>query len=146
MARKTPIERYRNIGIPANKNMPLSGDNAKRVPDYGLGNRQELDDPSANGLFKVPTLRNVAVTGPYMQIGVFQTLHTAIHFYNQYIVHNDAAMRNHETGEPWGQPKLKETNSLDELCLGQPLDAQRIKALIAFLNTLTDQRYEYLLE
>ena len=35
---------------------------------------------------------------------------------------------------------------MDELTIGPALDDQRIDALVAFLATLTDKRYEPLLE
>ena len=35
-----------------------------------------------NGKFKVPSLRNVALTAPYMHDGRFQTLHEVVSFYN----------------------------------------------------------------
>ena len=49
-------------------------------PDLGRG---EIDGKAYNGAFKVPTLRNIALTAPYMHNGVFQTLGEVIDFYAQ---------------------------------------------------------------
>ena len=53
---------------------------------------------------------------------------------------------NPETGKPWGEPEVAETISLKELEQGDALDEKRIDAIVAFLKTLTDARYEPLLE
>lgn len=42
-------------------------------------------------------------------------------------------------------PEVKDTISLAELEEGDALDTQRIDAIVAFLKTLTDARYEPLL-
>ena len=63
-----------------------------------------------------------------------------------FIVESDASLTNPETGEPWGEPEISMNISHDLLGLGQPLDKSRIRVLIAFLKTLTDKRYEALLE
>jgi len=43
--------------------------------DNGLGERQE----DSNGMFKVPSLRNIALTAPYMHDGRFATLEEVGH-------------------------------------------------------------------
>ncbi|MEM6262180.1 MAG: cytochrome c peroxidase [Bacteroidota bacterium] len=40
-------------------------------------------DPKDRGKFKVPTLRNIALTGPYMHDGSYETLEEIIELYNQ---------------------------------------------------------------
>jgi hypothetical protein len=57
-----------------------------------------------------------------------------------------AAQINPETGKPFGDPEVPATLDVKELTTGPALDDQRIKALVAFLKTLTDQRYEHLLD
>jgi len=47
--------------------------------DYGRG--AVTGRPSDNGRFRVPTLRNVEVTGPYMHDGRFQTLEEVLDHY-----------------------------------------------------------------
>lgn len=132
-------QRYHNIGIPANPALELG------APDGGLGDRTDLEDPAARGRFRTPTLRNVAVTAPYMHNGVFQELETAIRFYNQYLVNNAVVGTNPETGEPWGPPEVADNIDRERLELGQPLSDAHVRHLTAFLRSLTDRRYEHLL-
>jgi cytochrome c peroxidase len=60
--------------------------------NIGLFNGKELNDSGVAALpgmgkelgkFKVPALRNVAVTSPYMHNGIFKTLKEVIDFYNE---------------------------------------------------------------
>lgn len=79
---------YENIGVPSNNaNLISSGAmdaNAVLIDnsfvDRGLGGftLNALD----NGKFRVPTLRNVALTAPYMHNGVFATLADVVEFYD----------------------------------------------------------------
>ena len=132
---------YHNIGVPANPALQTVGGKAGK--DQGLLDNPVVDDPAQRGKFKVPTLRNVAVTGPYMHNGVFKDLRTAVSFYNQYLIN---ATRNPETGKPWRKAEVEENINTDLLKQGQPMTQHRIDALIAFMETLTDQRYEQLLK
>ena len=138
--------RYHNIGIPPNPTVREKNSLGAAHRDLGLLEHPEIDDRSFAGKFKVPTLRNVAVTGPYMHNGVFKELRTAIMFYNQYMVRNYVSDTNPETGEPWAKPEVAESVDVDLLRQGQPIDDGRASALIAFLETLTDLRYEALLK
>ena len=135
---------YHNIGVPENK--ALRAMNGVKVLDEGLFQHPDVNDPAQRGKFRTPTLRNVAVTGPYMHNGVFEDLRTVVLFYNKF--NSKAAKRqiNPETGEPWGDPEIAENISMDLLTVGPALDDQRIDALVAFMKTLTDQRYEHLLK
>ena len=137
---------YHNIGIPENEAARALNGVADDHVDRGLLDNPLVSDPQHAGKFKVPTLRNVAVTGPYMRNGVFEELRTAVLFYNKYNSTAPGAQTNPETGEPWGEPEIDGTLSLKELEHGPALDDQRIDALVAFLKTLTDERYEHLLE
>ncbi|GGK50679.1 cytochrome-c peroxidase [Salinarimonas ramus] len=130
--------RYHNIGTPAHPGL--------EADDAGLAeNPAVAGDPGQAGRYRTPTLRNVAVTGPYMHNGVFADLRTVILFYNTYNTRSQARRINPETGEPFGPPPHPETLALEELEHGPALDDQRIDALVAFLKTLTDERYEALL-
>lgn len=64
-------ERFRNIGL-------FDGD---KLSDRGRG--KVTGNPGDDGQFKVPTLRNVAVTAPYMHNGMFKTLREVIAYYNE---------------------------------------------------------------
>ncbi|MEQ8231830.1 MAG: cytochrome c peroxidase [Gammaproteobacteria bacterium] len=131
--------RYHNIGVPAHPLLRAT------EPDRGLAANPAVDDADAVGRFRTPTLRNVAVTAPYMHNGVFAHLATALAFYNQYVVRNDQVGINPETGQAWGERPYAHTIERDRLGQGQPLDATRIRHLTAFLRALTDRRYEHLL-
>ncbi len=72
--------------------------------------------------FKTPTLRNVALTAPYMHNGVYDTLEEVVDFYN----------RGGGTGPGLDVPN--QTLPADPL----NLSAGEKKALVAFMHTLTD--------
>ncbi len=137
---------YHNIGVP--ENLQVRGQNGVAVGhvDGGLFENPLVSDPSRRGQFKVPTLRNVAVTGPYMHNGVFDDLRTVVLFYNKYNTRSEARQINPETGATWNAPEYAPTLSVQELTHGPALDDQRIDALVGFMKTLTDARYEHLLE
>ncbi len=132
---------YRNIGVPANA--AVTARNGGFI-DNGLLDNPAINDPKHAGKFKVPTLRNVAVTGPYMHNGVFQDLRTVIMFYDKY--NNPSRTINPETGLPWAEPEVATNIDMENLEIGPALPDQRVDAIVAFLKTLTDKRYEHLLE
>lgn len=80
----------------------------------------------SNGLFKTPTLRNVALTAPYMHNGGFRTLREVVDFYNR---GGDFPQQNAKDLHPAMVP-LQLTNSEKD-------------ALVAFLQSLTDERVRY---
>lgn len=136
---------YFNIGLPPHGAARAANGKAGTI-DRGLGANPAVNDVRQDGKFRVPTLRNVAVTAPYMHNGVFKELATAVFFYNQHLVKNAHNTINPETGKPWGAPEVPATVEHDKLALGQPLDEERIALIVAFLKTLTDKRYEPLLK
>jgi cytochrome c peroxidase len=77
--------------------------------------------------FKTPTVRNAALTAPYMHNGVYQTLEQVADFYNQ------------GGGAGLGLLVPNQTLAADRLDLSQ---AEQ-HALIAFIKTLTDAREEH---
>jgi len=120
---------YDNLGVPRNPENPfyllppeLNPDGFKFV-DLGLGTI--VNDPAQNGKFRVPTLRNVAVTPPYMHNGVFKMLFSVVAFYNTRDV------------SEWPAPEVNENVNSEEMGnLG--LTNQEIEDLVAFLRILTD--------
>lgn len=72
------------------------------------------------GRFKVPSLRNVALTAPYMHDGSFSTLEEVVHHYNSGGV-------DFPTKSPLVRPLY--------------LSTEEEQALVAFLNTLTDHNF-----
>lgn len=137
---------YRNIGVPVNTRLrALNGVGADFV-DPGLLANPQVTDKAFEGMYKTPTLRNVAVTGPYMHNGVFEDLRTVVLFYNRYNTRDPKRQINPETGKPWGAPEVAHSLAFEELTVGPALDDRRVDALVAFMKTLTDQRYEDQLE
>lgn len=138
---------YHNIGVPENGALRDMNGVGRGHPDLGLAQNALVEDTAGlAGKIKVPTLRNVAVTGPYMHNGVFQDLRTVVLFYNTYNTKSDARMINPETGERFGAPEVAENLSMEELTTGPALEDREIDALVAFMKTLTDARYEHLLD
>lgn len=131
---------FHNIGVPVNHDVRAL--NGVMGPDEGLASH--LEDPAFRGAFKVPTLRNIAVTGPYMHNGVFAELRTVLEFYDHF-TNGDERVMNPETGQPWAEPEITATLASDLLQVGDPMTDNDIEALECFLRALTDQRYEDLL-
>ncbi|WP_231563252.1 cytochrome-c peroxidase [Salegentibacter sp. Hel_I_6] len=104
---------FRNNGLP-----PYPG-----INDVG---REEVSGSKSDRYkFKVPSLRNVAVTAPYMHDGRFGSLESVLDFY-------DSGVHDSETLDPI----LKQNNRL-----GINLSEEEKEALLAFMNTLTDETY-----
>jgi cytochrome c peroxidase len=77
---------FHALGVPRSKRIPKNADPA--FNDLGLCDREPVSgakplakDQAACGFFKTPTLRNVAVTAPYMHNGFFDNLRDAVAFY-----------------------------------------------------------------
>jgi len=92
--------------------------------DLGLGkvSGQEADD----GQFSTPSLRNIALTAPYMHDGRFNTLEEVVAHYNS---------------------GVKRTKNLDPNLAKHPqsglgLSAEDQAALVAFLKTLSDPQFQ----
>jgi cytochrome c peroxidase len=105
-------DRFKNIGLY----------NGTTLTDAG---RFDITHDSAQlGFFKVPGLRNVAVTAPYMHNGMFKTLREVIMYYNK--------------PDAFVQDGLKR-----DLSLNEPLNLTdtEVNELEAFLKTLTDDRF-----
>ena len=97
--------------------------------DLGVGGITNLKEDE--GKFKVPFLRNVALTAPYMHDGRLATLEDVIDHYNENIIMHpnlDFRLRNQDD---LNTPKRMNFSDSDK------------SALIAFLNTLTDNELIY---
>nr|WP_244580123.1 cytochrome c peroxidase [Cohaesibacter gelatinilyticus] len=137
---------YFNIGVPVNEAVRNVNGSKPGTIDHGLLANPAVTAKNWDGKFKTSTLRNVAVTGPYMHNGVFKDLKTVVQFYNRYNSLKKSSQINPETGKTWGKPEVPATLDVKELTTGPALDEKRINALVAFMKTLTDKRYEHLLE
>lgn len=135
---------YHNIGVPSNPELIKFLKFKDDYKDAGLQkNPLVKGDPKQAGKFKTPTLRNVAVTGPYMHNGVFKDLRTVVLFYDKF--NNPDRKINPETGKEWGPTDFEETVNHEDL-KANALTDRKVDALVAFMKTLTDEKYEYLLE
>lgn len=85
------------------------------------------DKGAGNGRFKIPSLRNVELTAPYMHDGRFENLEAVIDHYNEGIQIHPALDWNLRNGD-------------NPVKLG--LTAEEKRGLVAFLKTLTD--YEFI--
>lgn len=95
-------------------------------PFADLGRGAVTGDPFDNGKFKVPTLRNIMLTAPYMHDGRFATMDEVLDHYN-------------DGGHPSTtvDPFMKFTDP--DLML--ELTPQKRAQIIAFLNSLTDMEF-----
>lgn len=105
------VQKFSNNGLDAN------------FTDLGRG--EVTGNPSDYGKFKVPTLRNLAYSGPYMHDGRFQTLEEVINHYSS---------------------GIEQSPTLDPLIEfsfqgGVQLDANQKLLLKAFLLTMTDESF-----
>ena len=132
--------RYFNIGVPSNQELIKHNKLAADFVDNGLlDNPMVKGDEKQKGKFKVPTLRNIGVTAPYMHNGVFRDLKTVLLFKDSF--NNPNRKINPETGKAWEKAEYAQTINPDVL-KAKPLTDEEINALEAFLKTLTDEAYE----
>ena len=111
---------FDNLGVPKNVEYPLD---PNAPVDLGLG--AIVGDVNENGKFKVMSLRNIGLTGPYAHNGLFKTLKEITHFYNT----RDVA--------DWPAPEVADNVNTDELGdLG--LSDEEEDAIVAFMGTLSD--------
>lgn len=136
--------KYENIGTPRNIEALLVRDGNTDTIDFGLGGRTDINNSIHYGKVRVPTLRNVAVTGPYMSNGVFKELGTVLAFYN-YMGGQDSTTLNPETNASWGEAEVNATINHPLLEM-EPLSDDELAALEAFLKLLTDKQYEAMIE
>jgi len=135
---------YFNIGVPVNQAVRAANGKGASHIDHGLLDNPAVTDMAHDGKFKVPSLRNIAVTGPYMHNGLFADLTTVVLFYDKF--NNVTRTLNPETGLAWAEAEVAGTVATDKLEEGGALSDAEVAAMVAFLKTLTDQRYEPLIE
>jgi len=97
--------------------------NGLEISDADLGRSKVTKSAIDRGTFATPSLRNVAVTAPYMHDGRFNTLEQVLDHYSE---------------------GVKRTDTLDPNLAKHPdgglhLTAEDKKAIIAFLRSLTDR-------
>ncbi|WP_333609550.1 MbnH family di-heme enzyme, partial [Arsukibacterium sp.] len=120
---------FHNIGLylTERQELPEAGYPAR---DRGLA---EISmQPQDDGRFRAPTLRNIALTAPYMHDGSLATLEQVIDFYA-------AGGRVITEGELAGDGRLHPAKST--FVMGFELSDGERAALLAFLHGLTDQQF-----
>jgi cytochrome c peroxidase len=96
--------------------------------DNGLGDIS--GKATDNGKFKSPSLRNIALTAPYMHDGRFKTLEEVLDHYNEHIRFNTPNL----------DPLITEASNMPNgRSLG--LTSEEKRKIIAFLHTLTDTTF-----
>ncbi len=90
-----------------------------------LGRLEVTKSAADRGKFKVPSLRNIALTAPYMHDGRFATLAEVVAHYNGPL-HRSATL---------------DPNLAKHPVAGLNLSAEDQAALVAFLKTLTDEQF-----
>lgn len=107
------------LGVPADKKyLALDNDNGR----FDLFKTEFGEQLFLKGAFKTPTLRNIALTAPYMHNGVFDSLKEVMEFYNN------------GGGVGHGLDVPQQTLSSDSL----HLTPTEISEIIFFMETLTD--------
>ena len=136
---------YDNLGVPRNPaNLFYGQDKAHnpdgaRFVDRGLG--AAVKQPAEDGKFKVPTLRNIARTAPYMHNGYFTTLRGVVAFYNDRDARkrcpNDLPEAEALKRRCWPAAEVAANVNTEELGrLG--LTGREVDDIVAFLRTLDD--------
>jgi cytochrome c peroxidase len=121
----TPEPAFFNTGL-----YNVGGTGAYPATDQGLHELTQIDRD--RGRFKPPTLRNIAVTAPYMHDGSMATLEEVVRFYER-------GGRLTTTGPDAGDGKLNPNKS--PFVGGFVITDQERADLIAFLQALTDDAF-----
>lgn len=109
-----------------NQQIAVIGTPNAKGQTFDAGAEKISNEATLRGGFKVPSLRNVALTAPYEHAGQFGNLHEAVEFYNKGRGH--AVPKGEKLTLHWHiwEPKLT---------------ALEVNQLVAFLGTLTDQSF-----
>ncbi|TFW20298.1 cytochrome-c peroxidase [Duganella callida] len=139
---------YAAIGVPRNKDIPANRD--ARYYDMGICDRPDHPRPASAqycGMFKTPTLRNVATRSAFFHNGVFKTLKDVIRFYNTrdteperwYPTVKGVVQKYNDLPKRYRE-NLDKQAPLDGRARGSKpaMTEQEMEDLEAFLNTLTD--------
>ncbi len=92
-------------------------------PAADVGRYEVTENPADRWKYRTPTLRNIALTAPYMHNGLFSTLEEVIAFYNEGGVPNELQ-----------SPLIRPLN----------LDAREQQYLVAFMKSLTGENVDTL--
>ena len=118
---------YANIGL-------YNVGNINEYPQNDNGVYSITHQPKDNGKFKIPSLRNVMLTAPYMHDGSIATIEEVIDIYAR-------GGRNIDYGNYKGDGKLNQNKS--QLITGFTLTKDEKRDLVNFLTSLTDSTIFY---
>jgi len=118
---------YANIGL-------YNVNNKNEYPQTDNGIYSITHQSKDNGKFKIPSLRNVMLTAPYMHDGSVETIEQAIDIYAR-------GGRSIDYGDYKGDGKLNQNKS--QLITGFILTKDEKRDLINFLTSLTDSTIFY---
>jgi cytochrome c peroxidase len=111
------LTEYENLGTPAND------DFAHPEKDADRGRFAFFPISYYEAAFKTPTVRNAAMTAPYMHNGVFKDLKKVVEFYNQ---GGGAGLKMEQTGQTLSSKPLHLTD-------------QEVQEIVVFMQSLTDK-------
>jgi cytochrome c peroxidase len=107
--------------------------------DNGKGARPD-GSTVLNGTFKIPTLRNIGLTAPYMHDGRFTTLEQTVEHYNSKVVLHDN-LDDKMRGVVIINGYYQNDPTLFQTAQRLNLSTSDKAALVAFMKTLTDDSY-----
>lgn len=129
----------------ANVGVPQIGPGGRREPPLDLGRAEIVDHDHLRFVFRIPPLRNVELTAPYMHNGAYPTLEAVVEHYSDVLV----AATSYDTSQI--DPALRHMAHLDDVTVDRVLTnldprlRQRLnftdeekRDLVAFLKSLTD--------
>jgi cytochrome c peroxidase len=116
--------RFHNTGL-------YDEDGRGAYPPPNTGVHRHSGQPADMGRFRAPTLRNIALTAPYMHDGSIPTLEAVIDHYT--------AGGRARTADP--QVRRNASVAPDPLMTGFVLTPQERRQLVAFLHALTDPAF-----
>jgi cytochrome c peroxidase len=126
------MQRFERFGCSLCHKGPMLSDYSAHV--LGVPDNPRLDAPDTGFAkmyaFRTPSLRNVALTAPYMHNGVFESLDEVIEFYEDLRAGASTRFRHPNVSEEMLDPLI------ERIVIGGGVD------LVAFLNALTDPAFD----
>jgi len=130
-------EKYHNIGI------------GWDLPEPDVGRFAVTKNENSRGAFRTPTLRDVALTGPYMHDGRFETLEEVVEYYSSGVIANpylDVEMQRsnlslEETLELYSQENQAKRR-IDFPVQNLELTDQETADLVAFMEALAGEGWQ----
>ncbi|RVU33371.1 di-heme enzyme [Rheinheimera riviphila] len=128
---KQPLDRrpFHNTGLYFTDRQQVEG---QGYPDKDRGLAEVTLNPADDGRFRAPTLRNIALSAPYMHDGSIATLPEVLQFYIE-------GGRNTAAGPYQGDGRRHPQKSA--FVKGIDLTPEEQTALLAFLHSLTDPTF-----